>query len=290
MCDEVDPDAGFAEFVDLWAAATADDLHRVLALSLPVRRSADAFEPFQLLVKHHEIEPDASIVTAMLLLTARRWRNGVSQLARRIAEADILDASELNLLAETFVAADDAVYWAVPDHWLGDEVIVIEIDADAGLPADAPAERDGPAVVRREVPPPLRRWGTGWLVRRDPGRWGPLFARARALDSRSGAAVMCGLLDAIEDLPAPSHDLLTAEAVRWPDHAVRKIGLDLVADAQGPAAAYELARDDPNARIRTWAESLLRAAPYPRAGHDNADKEPGADAGATTRDQGFHLF
>ena len=119
------------------------------------------------------------------------------------------------------------------------------------------------------------------MVRRDASRWGPLFARARALDSRSGAAVMCGLLDAIEHVPAPTRDLLVAAAVDWPAAAVRKLGLELVVDAQGPAAAYELAKDDPNARIRTWAESLLRAGRRPRGGHDPADEESGADAGAT---------
>jgi hypothetical protein len=62
-----DPDEGAREFVELWSAPTADALHRVLVLQQPIRSSADAFEPFSLLEKHHEAEPMSSVVTATLL-------------------------------------------------------------------------------------------------------------------------------------------------------------------------------------------------------------------------------
>ena len=54
----VDPQDGLQEMADLWSAPTADALHRVLVLHPPVRETADAFEPYLLLSKHHEAEPE----------------------------------------------------------------------------------------------------------------------------------------------------------------------------------------------------------------------------------------
>ena len=116
MRRSVDPEAGMREFVELWSTNSADDLHRVLVLHPIVRRSADAFEPYGLLVKHHEAEPDSSIVTALLLLTDPRWRDGVSHLVRRIEDEGVLDTGALDLLARTFLSADKVLYWKVPDR------------------------------------------------------------------------------------------------------------------------------------------------------------------------------
>ena len=46
---------------------------------------------------------------------------------RRIAESAILSDEELDLLAQTFLSAGDAVYSRVPDEWFGDDAIEIEI-------------------------------------------------------------------------------------------------------------------------------------------------------------------
>ncbi|MBW3546598.1 MAG: hypothetical protein KY452_00460 [Actinobacteria bacterium] len=251
------------EVADLWSARTADELHRILVLHPPIRRSADADEAFALLQKHHETEPSTSAVTAILLVTDLRWRGGVGDLVRRIAESDILDEEQLDLLTRTFLAADEAVYWQLPDEWLGDEVIVVVIDEDHDVSAVSEEESvpDGPTVVRREVAPPLRRWAAAHAARRDSGAWGPVLARARALDARRGAAVAAGLLDAIDSLVPQVQELLVTEAIQWPDQAVRRLGLARIAEQQGPEAAYALAKDDPNARIRAWADSLMSPSP-----------------------------
>lgn len=268
------------EVVGLWSAETADDLHRILALYPPIRRSADAFEPFALLQKHHETEPSTSAVTAMLLVTDRRWRGGVGQLVRRIAESEILDEEQLDLFARTFLAVDDAVYWQVPDEWFGDDVIVIELGDDVtGLYQDEEVS-DGPAVVRRDVAPPLRRWAAAHVVARDSSAWSSVLARARVLDARGGAAVAAGILDAVEKLMPKVQDLLIREATRWPNQAVRQLGLVLVAERQGSVAAYELARDDPNARIRAWADSLMN----PPESRDRP-LTPGADRPVRTKEE-----
>lgn len=144
--------------MDLWSANDADALHRVLVLHQPVRGSADAFEPFCLLQKHHETEPDHSLTTALLLLTDRRWRNGSARLVRRMADSAILDIEQLALLAHTFLAADDALYWRVPEEWFAGGELVIDLDTgkvlDEHADESAPA---GPTVARREVSPPPRR-------------------------------------------------------------------------------------------------------------------------------------
>ncbi len=120
---------------------------------------------------------------------------------------------------------------------------------------------DGPAVVRREVAPPLRRWAAAHVAAQDPAAWSSVLARARALDARGGAAVAAGILDAVASLMPKVQDLLIREATRWPNQAVRQLGLALVAEPQGSDAAYALARDDPNARVRAWADSLMNPSP-----------------------------
>lgn len=175
----------------MWSANSADDLHRALVLHPIVRRSADAFEPYGLLVKHHETESDSSIVTALLLLTDPRWRDGVSHLVRRIEDAGVLDADALELLARTFLSADKALYWKVPDDWFDEVEVIISFD-DEPPPAEQPDEAVGPTVVRRDLPPPLRRWAAARMVRQEPSSWGAVFARTRELDPRSSAAIING--------------------------------------------------------------------------------------------------
>lgn len=264
MLRRVDPEDGAREFVELWSAESADDLHRVLVLHPPVRRSADAFEPFALLHKHHQAEPATSAVTAMLLVTDRRWRDAAGALVRRIAESGIVDEEQLDLLAEAFLAADQVVYWEVPEGWFGGEAITIEFGDDLMRVDDDEDDvipPEGPALARREVVPPLRRWAAARGVRRDPETWDAFLARARVVDARSAAAIVAGLLDVIELFAPPAQVLLIEEATRWPDHAVRRLGLALFAGREGPDAAHELAKDDPNACIRAWADSLVNPSP-----------------------------
>jgi hypothetical protein len=111
-----------AEFFDLWTAETTDDLRRILVLYPPLRRTADALEPFVLLSKHHEKDPAGSPVTTMLMVTDIRWRDGAGRLIRRIEQSGIVDDRALDLLAEAFLAAGDALFWDVPDGWFGDEI------------------------------------------------------------------------------------------------------------------------------------------------------------------------
>jgi uncharacterized protein YjeT (DUF2065 family) len=256
----VDADVGMTEFANLWLAETADELHQVLVLHPPERATADASEPYLLLHKHHETEPDASVVTAMLLLTDRRWRDAVGKLARRIEASGMLDDEELDLLAQVFLAAGKTVYWAVPADWLGVELFTIDVQGPraADPPGDLP---EGPITAQRPIVPPLRRWAATRVVSQRPDAWGAIWTRARQLDARNAAAVVAGLLDAIDALTPPAQELLIQQATKWPDNAVRTLGLKLLAARHGADAAYQLAKDDPNTRIRAWAESLVQSKP-----------------------------
>lgn len=264
MTSWIDPNDGLRELLDLGSAPTADALHRVLVLSRPVRHSTDTMEPLWLLRRVAEAEPEEAFTTAFLLLTDPRWLKGLSQLVRRIEDSGCVGEDDLDELAESFLAAERVLYWVVPDGWFGDEEIIVgdfdeapvgDVNGEA-VDADEPVDEDG-ACVAREVHPPLRRWAAARLVARGLAEAETLMERTGAVDARAGAAIMAGLLDVIDRVDAATRDRLVDEAVRWPDHGVRRAGIELVAARYGAIAAHDLAARDPNARIRDWAPSLL---------------------------------
>jgi hypothetical protein len=257
-----DPDEGLGELLSLWSAENAGDLHRVLVLHPHVRESADAFESMALLNKHHATEPETSAETAVLLLTDPRWRGGVRHLVDRIADSGLLTDDQLDLLAMTFLAADRCVYWAAPEDWFSEESVVIVLSDEAGEEADEVAEDVGPAVAAREVAPPLRRWAAARLLAREPASWPRLLARAEDLDARHAAAVVAGMFDSIESMPIAAQTLLVTKGTTWPHQSVRRAALEFVAVRDGAHVASQLARVDPNAKIRAWAAALDR----PRTG------------------------
>lgn len=256
-----DPDEGLSEVLALWTAENAEALHQVLVLHPPVRQSSDAFEPMALLQKHHATEPATSATTAMLLLTDRRWQGGVSHLIRRIAESGILDEKELDFLASMFLAADDAVFWPIPDGWFSGETVSIALEPDGEGDVVDEDETEGPVVARREVWPPLRRWAAAHELQREPVRWEALLARVGQLKARHAAAVIAGLVDGIDALELDAQSVLIEQVVRWPEHGVRRQALELVVEREGPERAYALAKNDPSRRIRSWAESLRDLVP-----------------------------
>jgi hypothetical protein len=262
----VDPNEGLQEAANLWLAECADDLRRVLVLHPPIRQSTDAGEALWLLAKFRATEPDTIVQTAVLLLTDPRWRGACGQVVRGIESRDLLDDEQLDLLARTFLAADDAVYWAVPDEWfeggavivLDDEGRVEDIDPDDVDPdgAETDGPEIGPTVARREVHPPLRRWAAERVVRGDPSFWPGVMKRSDELGGRRGAFVALGLLDALEILPDATQNLLVERATRARDQAARLAGYERLAVRAGAEIARERAKRDPSAKVRAWATKL----------------------------------
>jgi hypothetical protein len=254
-----DPDGLVAEFVDLWTADTADDLHRVLALYHPIRSSSDWFEPYQLLARHHKSEPHTSTVTATLLLTDARWRKGVGRLVRRMADSGMIDVADLDMLAITFVTADDHVYWEIPESWFGDESLVIHIEHDA-IDAEErvdEAQGDETVVAARRVHAPLRRWAAARLVARDSTAWEELFVSALDRRGADGTAILSGLLDESDRLPGPAKRIVIDAGIDWPRAGVRKQALERLAELGDRHTAHTVALADASARIRRWAPALL---------------------------------
>lgn len=296
----VDPEDGLGELLALGRAPTADALHRVLVLSRPVRQSTDTMEPLWLLRRIAETEPDEVFTTAFLLLTDHRWRKGVSQLIRRIEESGCIDEPDLDELAESFLAAERVLYWVVPDGWFrGEEIFVTgfaTVPADVGdaeggdvVDSDDVDDEDG-ACVARQVHPPLRRWAVARLVARGLAEVETLIKRTDAVDARAAAAIMAGLLDVIDRADRATRDRLIGIAAGWPDHGVRRAGIELVAARDGVVAAHDLAARDPNARIRGWAATLL-AEPTPDMGSlDQGPASVGHQQGAGHRDDQQSLF
>ena len=249
----------FAEFFDLWTADTTDDLHRVLVLHQPMRSSSDWFEPYQLLAHHHKSEPHTSTVTATLLLTDSRWRKGVWRLVRRIADSGMIDVADLDMLATTFVVADDHVYWEIPDSWFGDESVEICIEHDAVDEEEGIDETpdDETVVAARRVHAPLRRWAAARLVARDPTAWEELFVSTLDRRGADGAAILRGLLDESDRLPDPARRVVIDAGVDWPRAGVRKQAIERLAELGDRHTAHTLALADASARIRRWAPALL---------------------------------
>lgn len=233
------------QLVALSSAATVEDFYRQLVL-LPAagNNPADTFEPFCLFHKFHETEPQGAVTTTLLLVTDRRWRDATGRLVRSIAESGCVPESELDLLAETFLAAGPYVYWQAPSEWF-DGGLEIELDPKTGhiIPAEDQVTDetgdDRAAVVQREIRPPLRRWAAERVARADPNRWSAILQRGRDLDARSAAAVARGLLDAIDALPPATQRVLLAICGEWPQRDVRKAVKDAARQPSDPTAGVE---------------------------------------------------
>lgn len=207
-------------------AATIDEFHRRLVLFPPAKRNrSDAFEPVCLFRHHHHNHRRGAPTSALLLVTDDRWRNATGRIMATIAASGLIAEEDLDLLAQSFLAADRCVYWQAPEEWFEDGIeIILEDMADwatADPDAGSAPTAGRPIVVAREIRPPLRRWAAARLVSRDPTIWASVLRRVGGLDARSGAAVMLGLLDAIDSLPGPAQSLLRRRAADWPHRDVR---------------------------------------------------------------------
>lgn len=214
------------EMFALSDAPSVEEFHQRLVLFPPVERNrSDAFEPGCLFRHYHETEKHGAATTAFLLVTDGRWRNATGRIMDTIATSGLIGDEDLDLLAQSFLAAERCLYWQGPEGWFDDTIeIVLEDKTDKGsMPADtgSAASNSGPIVIAREIRPPLRRWAAAHLVARDPAIWPSVLRRTEELDARNAAAVMRGLLDAIASLPEPAQTLLRRCAADWPQRDVR---------------------------------------------------------------------
>jgi hypothetical protein len=228
------------QLVALSTAHTVEEFYRRLVLLPPAGNNpADAFQPLCLFRHFHQSEPEGAATTALLLVTDPRWRDATGRLVRSIAESGWVSQPEVDLLAETFLAAGPHVYWQAPSEWF-DGGLEIELDPACG-PIIALADQvtdetrdDRPVVVQRHIRPPLRRWAAERVARADPNRWSAILRRGRQLDARSAAAMARGLLDAIDTMPPAAQRLLLAICADWPQRDVRNAVKDAVCQPSRP--------------------------------------------------------
>jgi len=247
-----------ADLEALLSATTPDELHHVLVLGWPAAVVREPSAPLSWLRRVHRESPADIETTAVLLVTDVRCRSIGAELLAGLEKTGQLSAEVLDLLAETFVSADEFVYWECPDEWFQDGVLVLldPSGSDAGPDdEDEDQQESGPAVVRRRVPDGARRWAAARMVRSQPKRWAAVYRRSRQTTKPIGAALLHGLLDATDVLTDPAADLIESLALRSGDAGLRLAGLKRRA-LSNPEQARLLARGDGNARVRDRAESL----------------------------------
>jgi len=267
------------EWAELWGAETPQELWKVLVRGCR-QRTPNHPEATSLFRKHHGEGQDGAYDSALLICTHRRWERCTARVIADITASGLLGEEDLNRLAHTFLW-EDTVPYDYPARWVGSKLL--EIDTESGksrvvrVPPDTPLRHEAP------VQPPLRRCAAARTLTRRPGHFEAVLDRARSLDPPSGAAVVKGMLDAIDSLGPEGGAAALDVGLSWPLGSVRLQALKLLAARQGPEPAVRRAAVDPDAGVRAWVpgpRKATRARSGPeaaarrgKAGGDSAEPE-----------------
>ena len=249
-----DLDARLVDLLALMGARTPDDLHRALVFGPLGAYEGEVSMPLSYFRNAHADVAARAIETAMLLVTDPRWRVASGPLIQAIDATGIVPSAELDLLAESFVRADAKVYWKCPAHWFSTSEIHTSESAERVGSSDAEPE-PRQTVAARVVSPALRRWGSARVVRLNPLAWADVYARSTELGGEAGGALLRGLLDSIDALPAKAGTLVRTEALKSGRSDVRHAALQQIA-AVDWSLAQTIGRRDTNERVRRWALGL----------------------------------
>lgn len=215
-------------------AATPAQLWEGLVLHDSFSSRNDPVEGERALRRLHEGGQPGAGRTALVLLTAWRWRRCTSQLLDRLLSTGILTEEELDELAEVALFGDQALF---------------------RLPASVFGV---PAQMRRELQPPLRRWAAGQVLRRDASRVGEVRERIDQLTCRrAAAAAMAGLIDAVDVLAGELADQVLADAEQWPSQTVRIAAVRRLAERGRYAQVAHRGTVDADASVRAAAAAAL---------------------------------
>jgi hypothetical protein len=268
---------------DVFAAESARDLWRVLVTRWGERRPQHG-ETATLLRKHHAIDREGALDTALLLCTDQRWERRSAGVITDIVNADVLSETELDELANHFLWSERVTY-DFPLGWLGTSFVVVDLDGDGSADAGGVGETleldpATPVPHHRRINPPLRRWAAARLVMRRPERAGELATLARDMTDRQGAmAVVHGMLDSVEVLDDDEAGKAIALGLNWPSGPLRRHALQLLARRDGIDVARHLAATDTDASVRRWGEQLSTDGQPPRSAHRRATRNvsPGSE-------------
>jgi hypothetical protein len=188
------------------------------------------------------------VLVALLLCTCRRWDRVTAKLIAGIEQCGVMSGPDLDELAESLLS--DKVTIVFPLAWISERWV--EFDIAGGPTRTVEVDKDATAQDERRVEPPLRRWGAARVLRNDPARLEDLLARADGLPPRHRDALLHGLLDAGDGLDTDQRRLLVRKALHSGIARVRRAALDRLCELDGPKAAQQRARRDPDQTVRAW--------------------------------------
>jgi len=248
-----------ADAVDELAAIDdADELCRLL-LGNPGGwgRSTRHAEAIELLTRVHGTGELPFSLAVVRVCTCQRWDRVTAKLIAGIHDSGLLDDTELDELADAFLAHDHVISyplaWASP-QWL-------EIDLHDGTGRTYTVTEDTPAQHRVRPEPPLRRWAARQALHTRPERLAELLATAERFEPRHRDAAIHGLLDAAYLLDEPARRTVVDRGLRAAHGSVRIAALELLCELDGAEPARRLAAADPNAQVRKWRPPADKRAP-----------------------------
>ena len=248
-----------ADAVDELAAIDdADQLCRLL-LGNPGGwgRSTRPAEAVELLTRVHGTGELPFSLAVLLVCTCRRWDRVTATLIAAIHDSRLLNNTELDELADVFLAEDHVISyplaWASP-QWL-------EINLHDGTSRTYTVTEDTPAQHRVRPEPPLRRWAARQALHTRPARLAELLGTAERFEPRHRDAAIHGLLDAACVLDEPARRTVVARGLRAAHGSVRIAALELLCELDGAEPARRLAAADPNAQVRKWRPPADKRAP-----------------------------
>lgn len=241
-----DDDFALKELAD---AEDAEELCRLLLRSLwgwgSSTRHAEAID---LLRRMHGTGELAESLLPLLLCACSRWNRVTAKVIAAIEDSDLLSDSALDDLAQSFLS--DEMVVAYPLAWVHPQWM--EIDLTDGTSERITVDDDTLAEVSLHPEPPLRRWAAARMLRKERGRLEELLAAAARLEPRHHAALIHGLLDAADFLELDERRRLVQRGLRVGQGRVRRSALDRLCELDGPRAALQRARSDPDATVQKW--------------------------------------
>lgn len=257
--------------VELHRADSVEQLWTVLVTPHGIRSSAMWEEPYGLFRRFHEDDSENAEMTAALLCTDHRWRNGTHLLIDHLARSGLLSDAALDQMAR----------WFLED----DLLVTAELDVDDDTTSVGAS--DGEFLVRRGIPPPLRRWAAARVVGRDPSRWRMVLDRAQRLSARDTAAVAAGVMDRAGRIPPAERHEAVEVGLGWGSGIVRLVALIALADSLGNDVAIARAADDPSAKVRAWAATAAPQTQIDEEGIDCSEAPAPREAGSGGQDSLF---
>jgi hypothetical protein len=163
MWNRPDVDSRLRDMAALGSARDASELWRALVLAPPAAYEREPMMPVCYFTSVHDHDREGAVQTAMLLVTDRRWVPASGPLMTALEATGLIGVDELDLLAQTFVAAGPEVYWRCPDDWFTGPEIVIDLDGSVGEVPEPP-DQDEPRTWSPglSLPGPAAGRPIGW--------------------------------------------------------------------------------------------------------------------------------